>query len=79
MPSNIYSPEYRRLVRLLRELRTDAGLTQTDLARSIREPQSFVSKYENGQIRLDLVQVRLIAKALGTTATKIVQQWERSR
>ena len=77
MRKSLYSREHARLVGLLRELREAAGLTQVELARSLRRPQSFISKYESGQRRLDLVELRVIAEALGTNLLDLVRRFER--
>jgi len=49
-----HSPRYRRLRALLRATRSDAGLTQVQLAVRLKKPQTFVSKSELGERRLDL-------------------------
>ncbi len=60
-----YSPEQDRFLALLRQARREAGLTQVDLARRIGEEQSFVSKVERGERRLDILELRHICQALG--------------
>ncbi len=58
---------YRRaLRRLLRRARLAAGLKQADVARQLGLPQSFVSKYESGQRKLDLIELRAVCVVLGT-------------
>lgn len=52
---------------LLRESRANAGLRQVDLAERLGAPQSFVSKYESGERRLDIIEVRNVCVALNTT------------
>ena len=42
-----------------------AGITQQELAKRLKKPQSFVSKYENGERRLDVVEFLEVATALG--------------
>jgi transcriptional regulator with XRE-family HTH domain len=69
---SITSAEYHRFRTLLRELRVEAGLTQVQVAELLREPQSFVSKYESGERRLDVIETRHVAEALGTTLGAIV-------
>jgi len=59
-------------------VRTDAGLTQVDLARRIGQPQSFVSKYESGERRLDLVEVRQICTAVGMSLEEFIRVFEES-
>jgi transcriptional regulator with XRE-family HTH domain len=67
-----------RLRTLLRQVRIDAGLTQVDLARRIGQPQSFVSKYESGERRLDLVELREICDAVGVSLEVFVRRFEES-
>lgn len=73
---SIYSAEYQQLCALLRELRQEAGLTQVQVARLLDEPQSFVSKYESGERRLDVIELRLVATALRTSLQAIVNLLE---
>jgi transcriptional regulator with XRE-family HTH domain len=55
------------LIGALRQIRLDAQLTQADLALRLKKPQSFVSKYENGERRLDIVELYEICLALNTS------------
>ena len=55
----------RRLAKLLRKIRIDSGLTQVQVADCIGEPQSYVSKYENGEQRLDLIEIEEICRVVG--------------
>jgi transcriptional regulator with XRE-family HTH domain len=71
---SIYSAEYQRLCALLRELRQEAGLTQVDVAERLDEPQSFVSKYESGERRLDVIELGHVAHALGVTALLVLER-----
>lgn len=50
---------------LLIRAREAKGITQTKLAGKLGRPQSFVSNYENGQRRIDVIEFIQIAKALG--------------
>ncbi len=63
---------------LLRELRIDAGLRQSDLAELLGCPQSFVSKYEIGDRELSLSEARQICLILGTSLPEFVQRLERT-
>ena len=54
------------LLSLLRELRVEADLRQVDMARALGKPQAFVSYYESGARRLDLLELRQICKILVT-------------
>jgi len=73
---SIYSAEYQRLCSLLRELRHEAGLTQVQVAEQLEVPQSFVSKYESGERRLDVVELGHVAGALGVTVREVLEQLE---
>ena len=72
-----YLPESAILKSLLRDIREKAGLRQVDLANAIGRPQSFISEYEAGQRRLDLVELREVCLACGTTLRKLVNEYER--
>lgn len=49
-----------------------AAMTQTELARRLRRPQSFVSKYESGERRLDVVELIEVSEVLGCRPDEIV-------
>ncbi|UQS26874.1 helix-turn-helix domain-containing protein [Amycolatopsis thermalba] len=74
MEKSIYSAEYQQLCRLLRELRQEAGLTQVQLAERLGVPQSFVSKYETGERRLDVVELRHIVESIGASFADFVSK-----
>lgn len=57
-----YIKDYRAFLLRLREAREDAGLKQTDVARTLHRPQSFVSKCESGERRVDIVELAEFAK-----------------
>jgi transcriptional regulator with XRE-family HTH domain len=77
MDKSIWTSEYAVLLELLREAREAAGLTQVELAEKIGQSQSFVSKIEIGERRLDLIQLRSICLTLGTDLPKFVAQLEK--
>jgi len=68
--------EARRLRDLLRTVREEAGLRQADLAARLGKPQSFVSKYESGERRLDFLEVRAVCAALGVPLDRFVRRFE---
>ncbi len=76
MEKSIYSAEYQRLCTLLRELRLEAGLTQVQVAERIDEPQSFVSKYESGERRLDVIELHYVAEAIGMSIQTLLGRFE---
>lgn len=65
------------VARLLREQRESVGLTQAELAARLNAQQSFVSKYEAGERRLDLVELREICSAMGIAFTSAIAELER--
>jgi len=76
MDKKLYSKQQIALQRLLRELRHEANLRQEDVAAQIGEPQSFVSKYEIGERRLDVLELREICQALGISLAHFVERLE---
>ena len=64
---------------LLIEARSRAGLTQVAVAERLGRPQSFVSKYEVGERRLDVVEFLEVCAAVGADPVKILRQVEVAR
>ena len=77
MEKTIYTAEYAQLLRLLRETREKANVTQTELAERLGRSQSFVTKFERGDRRLDAIQLRTICQVLGTDLVSFVAELER--
>jgi len=73
MPRSRRSPRRARLQEILIEKRNAAGLTQVALAKLLRRPQSFVSKYETGERRLDVIELIEVAEALGADPAAIIR------
>ena len=65
MKKSTYLAQRKRLLALLRETRTNAGLTQSELASRLHRDQTFVSKYETGERRLDILELRDVCRAIG--------------
>jgi len=63
------------LAALLRQVRLDANITQLQLAEKIGQTQSYVSKYENGEQRLDLIELEAVCKAIGISLTDFVERY----
>ena len=60
-----YRERYRRFLARLREARHLAGLTQAEAARRLGKPQSFLSKCESGERRVDFVELLAFAELYG--------------
>ncbi|CCG37612.1 DNA-binding protein [Xanthomonas citri pv. mangiferaeindicae LMG 941] len=73
---SIYKPEYQVLLKLLHEMRGDAGLDQDELAFLLRRPQSYISAVEGGSRRLDLLQLREYCMACGHDLVNFVRRFE---
>ena len=71
MPKSVHTQQYLRFCELLVEARRNAGLTQEDLARRLGRPQSYVSKYENGERRLDVVEFLEVMHALDASFSAV--------
>jgi transcriptional regulator with XRE-family HTH domain len=69
--------EQKALLSVLRQLRVEAGLRQVDLARALGKPQAFVSYYESGARRLDLLELRQICRVLGVPLLDLVRKFEK--
>lgn len=65
-----------RLQSLLRDTRMALGMRQADLARRLGQPQSFVSKYETGERRIDVLELRVICQAMGLSLTEFASRLE---
>jgi transcriptional regulator with XRE-family HTH domain len=77
MDKSIYTREYAALLRLLVEAREGAGLSQTALAEALDQSQSFVSKIELGDRRLDVIQLRTILAVLGVPLPNFIRRLEK--
>lgn len=69
--------EQKALLSLLRDLRMRAGMRQVDMARALGKPQAFVSYYESGARRLDLLELRQICRILGVPLVDFVKKLEK--
>jgi len=62
MKRSIHTKEYAVFVERLRTARREAGLTQVQVAKKLKRPQSYVSNVESGQQRVDVVELQKFAK-----------------
>jgi len=69
--------QQKALLSLLREVRSDAGLRQVDLAERLGQPQPYVSRYESGERRLDILELRQVCDAVGITLEEFVARLEK--
>ncbi len=62
MSTSVYNDDYKKLIERLKQARLDAGLSQQVVADELNKPQSYVSKVESGDRRLDIIEVKEFAK-----------------
>ncbi|QDT93567.1 helix-turn-helix domain-containing protein [Gimesia algae] len=72
MKKNLYTQRQRILLDLLRKTREEADLRQDDVAERLGRPQSFVSKYESGERRLDILELYDVCEVLGITLSNFI-------
>ena len=60
--ASIFRAEYRKFLKRLKSARMEAGLTQEEVAKLLGKPQSFISKSESGEWRVDVVELRHFAE-----------------
>ncbi len=73
MTKSIRTKEYSIFVKNLRKAREEAGLTQVDIAKKIKRPQSYISKCEAGEQRIDIVELNKFAKIYGKSLDYFVK------
>ena len=71
---SIYSQSYRILLDRIAKARRAAGITQAELAKKLNRPQSFVSKIESGERRIDVIEFLQLAKYIGFDPCTLMQE-----
>lgn len=77
MEKSIFTRDYAILLKLLKGAREKAGVTQVELGEKVGKPQTFISKVERGDRRLDLVELRAFCIAIGLPLAEFVDQFEK--
>ncbi len=78
MEKSIHSQEYLLFLEMLRNARESSGLTQGEVADRLSETQSFVSKCERGERRLDVVELRAWCAALEIPFHEFLKQFDKA-
>jgi transcriptional regulator with XRE-family HTH domain len=78
MEKSIFSTNYETFLELLRQERKAAGLTQEQIAERLGQDQSFVSKCERGERRLDFVEVLAFCEAIGVNFSDFAGRYEKA-
>lgn len=61
----------------MRQARLDSELTQQEMAKALKKPQSFISKYESGERKINVVEFIEICKVLKLDSSNFLKQIER--
>lgn len=62
MAKSIHTKDYLEIINRLKEARLKVGLSQQEVASRLGKPQSYISKIESGERRLDVVEIKKLAK-----------------
>lgn len=79
MPSSIFTQRHQAFIAFLASTRKAADVTQAELATRLGKPQSFVSKVERGERRLDVIEFCQVAEALRHDPEKLLKTFIEQR
>ena len=71
MPT-IYTKEYKDITQKLLKARKESGLRQVEVAKKLGKPQSYVSKIEKGERRMDIIELKILAKIYNKKITYFI-------
>jgi transcriptional regulator with XRE-family HTH domain len=74
---SVFSEDYAAFLAILVAARQKAGLTQAVVASALGRPQSYVSKFERGERRLDVIEFLALSRVLGADPHEIIRKLER--
>lgn len=78
MTKSIFTNNYQLLLQLLVTARKKSGITQQQLAKKLGKNQSYISKYENAERRLDIIEVIAISKAINFNPVELMNDMLKS-
>lgn len=71
---SLHNPRYKKLLAELTKVRKQANVTQQELAKLLKKPQSYVSKYESAERRIDIIELIDICEALNVEYKRIIDR-----
>jgi transcriptional regulator with XRE-family HTH domain len=74
MREDLYSMEHRKLREILKRKRIAAGLRQSDVAETTNRSQAYISKFENGDLRLDVVDFVRLCRTIGVDPHTVLDE-----
>jgi len=72
MSKTIWTQEYAKFIKKLKQARLKAGLRQIEVAKKLKRPQSYISRVESGGYRLDIIEVKRFAKLYGKSMNELI-------
>lgn len=76
MEKTIYAAEYSTFIKVLKAVREEAGISQSQLAEKLESKQTFVSRCERGERRLDIIELNTWCEALGLSLSAFAKKFE---
>jgi transcriptional regulator with XRE-family HTH domain len=78
VPTSVFTPEYTLFLRHFHEARKSAGLSQEEAATRMGKPQSYISKCQTGERRVDVIELYNYCEALGISFAEFTQELEKA-
>jgi DNA-binding XRE family transcriptional regulator len=74
MPKSLYSERHQKLARMLLARRKASGMTQAEVARALGRHQPFIANIENGERRVDLIELLELSEIIGSDIQEVIEE-----